>query len=98
MPRPQSDRDLLEVPVRKLHDLVDGAGDDPERVWAAWVLALRHDPGVLSVVREAATGDPSPGVRAHMALMLVAHGAAARARARPSNGGRLGTRPRRADR
>ena len=74
MARPQSFRDLLELHERQLRDLVDGEGDAPERVWAAWVLALRHDRDVLRIVRQAAAGDPSPGVRAHMALLLVAHG------------------------
>jgi hypothetical protein len=74
MARPQSFRDLLELHERQVRDLVDGEGDAPERLWAAWVLALRHDSDVLRIVRQAAAGDPSPGVRAHMALLLVANG------------------------
>jgi len=38
---PQSFRDLLELHERQLRDLVDGEGDAPERVWAAWVPAPR---------------------------------------------------------
>jgi hypothetical protein len=67
-------RELLEADEGLLRDLVRFEGDALERVWAAWSLALRHDASLLDVVRQAAKVDPSPGVRAHMALLLVAHG------------------------
>lgn len=73
MPHAESFRDLLDAEEGVLHELVAGGGDAPERVWAAWSLALRRDPAIAEVARSL-TDDPSPGVRAHMALLLVAHG------------------------
>jgi hypothetical protein len=69
----ESFRDLLDADEAVLREIVAGGGDAPERVWAAWSLALRRDPAIAEVARSL-TDDPSPGVRAHMALLLVAHG------------------------
>jgi hypothetical protein len=66
--------ELLEVGDDELRALIDSGGDAPERLWAVWALALRRDQGVVGVARDLSRGDPSPGVRAHMALILVAHG------------------------
>jgi hypothetical protein len=70
----QDFRQVLELDERTLRELVSGEGDAPERLWAAWALALRRDPEAPTMLRRAATGDPSPGVRAHLALLLVAQG------------------------
>jgi hypothetical protein len=75
MPHAAQDfRQVFELDEHTLRALVSGKGDAPERLWAAWALALRRDPEAASILRRAATGDPSPGVRAHLALLLVAHG------------------------
>lgn len=73
MPHAESFRDLLDADEAVLREIVAGGGDAPERVWAAWSLAVRRDPAIAEVARSL-TDDPSPGVRAHMALLLVAHG------------------------
>jgi hypothetical protein len=70
----QDFRQVLELDERTLRELISGEGDAPERLWAAWALALRRDREAASILRRAATGDPSPGVRAHLALLLVAQG------------------------
>jgi hypothetical protein len=54
--------------------LFEEGGDDPERVWAAWALGMRKRPDMASLIHHAAAEEPSAGVRAHLALMLVAHG------------------------
>ena len=66
-------REVLELDEARLRTLA--AGDDaPERLWAVWALALRQHPDAAALARAAAGHDPSPGVRAHMALLLVSNG------------------------
>jgi hypothetical protein len=66
-------RELIELPTDTLRAIARGA-DAPERLWAAWALALRHDVAARTIARDLARGDPAPGVRAQMAIVLVAHG------------------------
>lgn len=66
--------DLVELDDASLTKVVEGQGDAPERVWAAWVIALRRPSDAGALLEHAAMREPSEGVRAHLALMLVAHG------------------------
>jgi hypothetical protein len=66
-------REVLELDEARLRSLAAGE-DAPERLWAVWALALRQHPDAAALARAAAGRDPSPGVRAHMALVLVSNG------------------------
>jgi hypothetical protein len=67
--------DVLDLADDALRQLVAGDGDEPERVWAAWALGLRRGDGpTTALLRRAATDEPSAGVRAHLAIMLIANG------------------------
>jgi hypothetical protein len=66
-------REVLELDEARLRELA-GGDDAPERLWAVWALALRQHPDAAALALAAAGRDPSPGVRAHMALLLVSHG------------------------
>jgi hypothetical protein len=57
-----------------LRRLLAGDGDEPERLWAAWSLALRRVGSAGGLVAQHVTREPAAGVRAHLALLLVAHG------------------------
>jgi hypothetical protein len=66
--------DVLSLDVDALRAIFRGSEDAPERLWAAWALGLRHGAAASSILHEGAAHEPTPGVRAHLALMLVAHG------------------------
>jgi hypothetical protein len=66
--------DVLALDAEALRALFLGSDDAPERLWAAWALAMHHGDGAAAVLHEGAAREPTPGVRAHLALMLVAHG------------------------
>ena len=66
--------DVIEQDERALRSLLRGEGDEPERVWAAWAIALRHGGHTSTLLADSVKGEPSAGVRAHLALMLVGQG------------------------
>lgn len=49
-------------------------GDGPERVWAAWALALRASTGRIAPEFDHLRSDPDPGVRSHAVVFLAATG------------------------
>ncbi len=73
MPRFSRFGEVADLDDESLRALLRGDGDEPERVWAAWALAIRGKAGG-KLFDETAKQEPSPGVRAHLALMLVASG------------------------
>ena len=78
--------DLQELDDASLRALVEGEGDEPERVWAAWAIALRAAGGASDGGKGSAPGavgamlggalsrEPSAGVRAHLVLVLMGQG------------------------
>ena len=66
--------EVIDLDAQALHALLQGDGDDPERLWAAWALALRRADAAVAQLASAAKGEPSDGVRAQLALMLVGFG------------------------
>jgi hypothetical protein len=66
-------RELRSLDDPTLRDLCE-RGDAPERLWAAWELARRCDPGTHDRARDLADHDPSPGIRAHMVVLLLCQG------------------------
>jgi hypothetical protein len=65
--------DALELHDDALRQLLGGGGDAPERVWAAWALALRYPDAAGMLFERAAGREPSDGARAHFAVVLVGH-------------------------
>jgi hypothetical protein len=63
--------DLGDVELRRL---IRDTGDEPERLWAAWAIALRGSADTAALLDDATRHEPSPGVRAHLVTLLVAHG------------------------
>jgi len=49
-------------------------GEPAERVWAAWALGLRHDPGFAHELRATAAEEPHAGVRRHLVVVLAGAG------------------------
>jgi hypothetical protein len=74
VPRFQRFADVVDLGDAQLRMLAGGVGDEPERVWAAWALALRHDERGKSLLTAAPEQEPSPGVRAHLVTLLMASG------------------------
>jgi len=66
--------DVLDLGDAALRDLMAGTGDEPERVWAAWVIGLRHQPDAAALLAGSAASEPSPGVRAHLTILLMSYG------------------------
>jgi len=66
--------DLTALETPELRALLAGRGDAPQRVWAAWALAVKHAVDAGTAIVDRAANEPAEGVRAHLALLLVAHG------------------------
>jgi hypothetical protein len=56
-----------------LRELLD-AGEEIERVWAAWSLALKLGAGATPELVSAATTNPSSGLRRHLIVVLAGYG------------------------
>ena len=64
---------ILRLPLDDVRATVT-QGDPTERVWAAWALGLRLSPTAAGILADAARGEPDPGVRRHLAVVLTGLG------------------------
>lgn len=64
---------IKELPESELRDLLN-TGEDVERVWAAWVLALKLGSESAPELVSTATASPSSGLRRHLIVMLAGYG------------------------
>lgn len=64
---------LLELPERELRHLVE-VGEPPDRLRAAWAIGLRFGASANAVLREAAAGEITQGLRQQLVVILAGLG------------------------
>lgn len=64
---------VTNLSVSDLRELL-GTGEEVERLWAAWVLAMKLGAESVPELTSAATTSPSSGVRRHLIVILAGYG------------------------
>lgn len=65
--------EVTNLSVSELRELL-GTGEEVERLWAAWVLAMKLGTESLPELTSAATTSPSSGLRRHLIVILAGYG------------------------